>query len=77
MVEAFVIIALLLTILIISPTVFVLLLTVFVVAGGLYFLAVIRNVRQLGRERQLSESIRLGVLEKFVTSYPISNNMAK
>ena len=33
MVEAFVIIALLLTILIISPTVFVLLLTVFVVAG--------------------------------------------
>ena len=70
MVEAFVIIALLLTILIISPTVFVLLLTVFVVAGGLYFLAVIRNVRQLGRERQLSESIRLGVLEKFVTSYP-------
>lgn len=69
-VEVFVIIALLLTILIISPIVFVLLLVVLVVAGTLYFFSVIRNVRQLGKDRQASESIRLSVLEKFVTSYP-------
>ena len=70
MVEAFVIIALLLTILIISPIVFALLLVVLVSAGTLYFFAVIRNVRQLGKDRQEAEGVRLSVLEKFVTSYP-------
>jgi len=70
MVEAFVIIALLLTILIISPIVFALLMVVMVIASITYFVAVIQNVRQLGKDRQVSEGIRLSVLEKFVTSYP-------
>ena len=70
LVEAFVIIALLLTILIISPIVFAILMVVMVIAGAIYFVAVIQNVRQLGKDRQVSEGIRLSVLEKFVTSYP-------